>query len=401
MSKELQKFSLISLSIVGVIVLFGWFAKVISLAYLAFLLLAWLIGVLSFAYLLKTSSQRPQKFVNATLATIGLKMFGSLTILLIYGVLAPKEQILPVVLGFMVAYLALTAFEVYSILPILKNQSLPQASKSKITLITVFASPQQSEVLISMLADEGFDSFLENEQGFEAAIASKDLDLQKLNKIISSQGASFNFKEIEDQNWNQLWESQISPLEVDTRLYIRADFHAPNPNFPMELVITPKMAFGSGHHQTTYMMTRYVLDNDLRAKTVLDAGCGTGILGILAKKMGASQVVCVDIEDWAVENTQENSQINGESVEIKKGTALQLNRTFDCIFANISLNAILSELSHYSAILSRDGLLFVSGFFVSDIDRLTSEAKKYGFQLQEARQKDNWAAVKFVKNPAQ
>jgi ribosomal protein L11 methyltransferase len=394
---ELRKFSLYALAVVVFIAFGCFFLQVMSAVLLGFLLLAWLIGVLSYAYLLKMSTGRAQRFVNATLSTIGLKMFGSLTILLVFGVLAPKDLILPVVLSFMVAYLALTALEVYFILPFLKSPLPQNHQKTKITVLKVIADKQQCEVLTALLAEEGFDSFLETEQGFEAALDSKDINLQKLNQIISSQGASFSFSEIDDQNWNELWESQISPLEVDSRLYVRAEFHQPNPNFELELIITPKMAFGSGHHQTTYMMTQFVMDSQISDKKVLDAGCGTGILGILAKKLGAQKVICVDIEDWAVQNAIENAQINDQTITVLKGKALQFNENFDFIFANISLNAILAEMKHYSTILNPKGFLVTSGFFVSDIDTLTQEAAKYGFELVEKRNRDNWAAVKYAK----
>ncbi len=391
-----QRFWLYAFAIIAIIGAIGGLIGYGSIAFFLFLILAWGVTVSTFIWLTQKAFGSPQKFVNTAMAAIGIKMFGSLLALFIYGLFAPKSHIVPVFIGYLLAYLSLTALEVRFLLLYLSQK--PKAiAPQKIVVVSVKCSPEQAEMLIPELAEQGFDSFLENEEGFEAAQPAADFDVKQINAIISAHKASFSFTEIEDQNWNALWESQIKPLVVDEQLYIRADFHAPDPSYPLELIITPKMAFGSGHHQTTYMMCQFLLEADLNGKEVLDAGCGTGILSILAKKRGASRVVGVDIEEWAIQNALENAIINDVILEVHKGTSKTVTGQFDCIFANITLNAIVDELDQYSRLLRNNGEFYASGFFIADIGYLEQQAGKHGFIKKSEKRRDNWAAIKFVK----
>lgn len=201
-------------------------------------------------------------------------------------------------------------------------------------------------------------------------------------------------------NWNEEWEKNYDPIAVDELVYVRASFHESQPGFRHEIVINPKMSFGTGHHATTYQVLRLQGEIDHQGKRVLDVGSGTGILAIMAHLLGAKEVEAFDIDDWCVENGNENFDLNGLATRMGLGTIRQVNPQgpFDIILANINKNVLLDELKIYSDLLISGGYLLLSGFYTEDIDDLVQEAKKHSLELLKTSSKDNWAALILQKN---
>lgn len=269
------------------------------------------------------------------------------------------------------------------------------------TTLTVQAEAELAEVLQVELAELGFDMFLETADGFEASAESVGIDEEAARALLDQYGVqTFQFASVEKQNWNEEWEKNYHPVYVREDCVIRADFHQLDKSYAYELVINPKMSFGTGHHETTTLMSLVVLELALEGKTVLDAGCGTGILGILAAKRGATVVDVCDIEDWSVENAVENALRNevqfgqafcGKATEIS-GTAL-----YDVLLANIHLSVILEELPVYAALTKPQGLIAVSGFYVQDIPAITARAEAHGLVLRHQNHIRHWATLLFEK----
>jgi ribosomal protein L11 methyltransferase len=258
-----------------------------------------------------------------------------------------------------------------------------------------------SDILIAMIADMGFESFDQNETGFTAYISEEQL--QNVD-LLSLQFEDFTFtyssEKIEQANWNEQWEKNFEPVLVDALLCIRAPFHEPHPGVLREIVIMPKMSFGTGHHQTTRLMCRIMFKRDLKNKRVLDMGCGTGVLAILAKMLGSSAVVAVDIDDWSIENAKENCAANGCSdIKVKKGDAdiLVKEDSFDIILANINKNVLKSHMTVYASKLKPGGELFLSGFFQADVAEIRSEAEICGLVYVSGTHEDEWATIACVK----
>ncbi len=264
-------------------------------------------------------------------------------------------------------------------------------------------SPPQpgSDILIASLGDLGFESFVENEEGFEAYIdeaSESRLDL----KYLQFEEFKFTFEKekIEQTNWNAEWEKNFEPVLVEDLLLIRAPFHAEEKNAKHEIVIMPKMSFGTGHHDTTWLMCKQLFDLDLKNKSVLDMGTGTGILAILAKKLGAAPIVGIDIDEWSAENAKENCIANGGAdIEIRLGDKDLLDdyKEFDVIIANINKNVLKAQLPFYSKLLKQNGTLLMSGFFTTDVDELDEFAASYQLNLMERFHKNNWAVMKLEK----
>ena len=255
------------------------------------------------------------------------------------------------------------------------------------------------DILTADLADVGFDSFME-EDGALLAYVPEDVFSNEQMMALPIMNhtdfkVSFEHKAMEDTNWNAVWESQFDPVWVDKDLLIKAPFHEEEHHF--EVVISPQMSFGTGHHETTYLMAKYMLNNKPNGLKVLDMGTGTGVLAILAKKLGAAEVVGIDIEDNAVENAQENQLLNNISsiyfVAGSKEKIVQENY-YQQVWANINRNILLDQLATYAKALTNNGELYLSGFFESDIDTLVNEAKKCGFSLMETQNRNEWAALK-------
>ena len=264
-------------------------------------------------------------------------------------------------------------------------------------------SPMQpwKDVLEAELGEVGFESFIDSEEGVNAYIQTELFNEKEFNEIsVLSNGLceiSYTKNHVKPHNWNEEWEKNFSPINVDGRCVIRAPFHEKT-STEYEIVIEPKMSFGAGHHETTHLMGSYLLDQD---KTVMDMGCGTGILAIMAAKKGAKRVDAVDIDDWAFENTDENSERNNvHNIYASKGDAsfLEKENVYDLFIANINRNILINDMSKYAMSIKKGGELLLSGFYESDIDFLLEETQKYNFELIEKREKNSWASLKLMKN---
>ena len=274
--------------------------------------------------------------------------------------------------------------------------------------VTITITPFQNwlrDVLNSQLAEIGFDSFVEIEDGIEAYIPAKDFDNENLNFVFNAfnEGVTFDVKLefIEDQNWNEEWEKNyFEPLVIGGECMIRAPFHTEYPNAKYEIVIEPNMAFGTGNHETTSTIIESILQNDLTGKTILDMGCGTGILSILASMKGAKHIIAIDIDLWSFEGTLENTKLNNiENVSVELGDASLLGEeSFDLIFANIHKNVLIDDMQAYSNVLNIGGTLIMSGFYTEDIPDIKAKAESMGLKDNGFISKNNWVAYTFLKN---
>ncbi|MCI0919962.1 50S ribosomal protein L11 methyltransferase [Sphingobacterium rhinopitheci] len=277
----------------------------------------------------------------------------------------------------------------------------------KYTVVNFFSSDiqeWQKDLLIDELGSVGFDTFEDQDYGFSAYIPSSNLDIQALETVLLSQvdGYQLDYKieDIEEQNWNVLWESNFNPIIVDDRIYVRATFHEALPSYDYEIVIDPKMSFGTGHHQTTSMMLSYILENDFKGKRVLDMGCGTGILAILASKRGAASVVAIDFDSICFDSVIENRELNNvTNIEARLGSKEAIGaEMFDSIIANINRNILLDQLETYAAVLKSKGELYLSGFYEDqDLQILKDKCESLNIIFKENKVMDNWCAAKFVK----
>ena len=266
-----------------------------------------------------------------------------------------------------------------------------------------------ADALISELGTIGYDGFSYTDQGFTAYIPAKEYNAQAITRLEIFDFFTRNYRietsvqEIEDQDWNKVWEENFTPIVVDDRILVRAGFHAPVPGIEYEILIEPKMSFGTGHHSTTALMLRTILDNKERitGKRVLDMGCGTGILSILAAKTGAREITGIDIDEWAYNNAMENIRANGlTNITIKIGDArlLEAEAPFDVILANINRNILLEDMPHYVARLLPQGLLIMSGFYLQDLPLIQERATQSGLTFMTYREDKNWVAASFYKN---
>jgi ribosomal protein L11 methyltransferase len=269
---------------------------------------------------------------------------------------------------------------------------------------TIVTEDYQQDLLINALGQIGFDTFEEVEFGFKAYIPVDDFDKAVLEAALDDYREMFTFSYditlIPQKNWNEVWESNFEPIIIKDKIYVRATFHAPRPEFAYEIVIDPKMAFGTGHHQTTSMMLEMLLENDMTGKKVLDMGCGTGILAIMASKSGASAVTAIDYDPVCFESTIENSQLNKIfNVQTLNGSKEVIpDEQFDVILANINRNILLDQLKRYSEVLRPDGELYMSGFYETpDLDLIMDEARKYGIKYIIHKINNGWVAAKFIK----
>ena len=258
-----------------------------------------------------------------------------------------------------------------------------------------------TEILIAELGYAGFESFVEDKDGVKAYIQKaewRENILADINIFNSEEfKIDFSFSEIAQVNWNAEWEKNFDPIEVDRICTVRAPFH-PRKEFKYDIVIEPKMSFGTGHHETTFMMLQYILEHDFKGKSVLDMGCGTAVLAILAEMRGAISIEAIDIDSWCFENSKENIVRNQcENITAFLGSAnLLAGKTYDIIIANINRNILLQDMKIYADCLSNGGNLFLSGFYSEDLNMIQEACNNLGLNFVDSMERNNWIAAKFV-----
>lgn len=254
------------------------------------------------------------------------------------------------------------------------------------------------------LAEVGYESFVESPQGLDAYVQKSLFDTSLIEEIAQKYAVitpiEYSFTELERKNWNEEWEKNYQPIYIGDQCVVRASFHEPARHFPYEVIINPKMSFGTGHHETTSLMLENQLHLDHQGKKVMDVGCGTGILAIMASKRGATEIDAFDTDDWAVENTKENCLLNNSTtIRVQQGTIadVQLDATYDIVLANINRNVLLKEIPVYASFLPSGGLLAVSGFYESDARDIEKVANSSHLQLLTTKTRQNWASLVFTK----
>ena len=259
-----------------------------------------------------------------------------------------------------------------------------------------------NEILVAELGVVGFESFVETSEGLSAYIQKKDhysSILENLQILENDEfSISYRIEEIEQVNWNAQWEANFKPITVDVRCCIRAPFHD-SAGHEFDIVIEPKMSFGTGHHETTHMMIQFMLETDLKNKSVLDMGCGTAVLAILAEKKGSSSVEAIDIDEWCYQNSLENIRRNScQNIRVLKGDASLLKaQAFDVIIANINRNILLNDIPVYATCLNANGFLFLSGFYKEDIPKIQAVCKHCNLSFEAQIFRNDWVALKFKK----
>ncbi len=267
--------------------------------------------------------------------------------------------------------------------------------------VDVCCNPDFREIIMAEFAAIGFDNFQETDDGF-ITNSNTNVDSSVVDGIIKryreQSGVSYSVIEVATENWNKKWEESYSPITVEDKCIVRASFHPSQPEYPIEIIINPKMSFGTGHHETTYLMMAAQLAIDHNNKAILDAGCGTGILSILAGKLGANSITVYDNDEWVIDNVQENFNNNDVKGEILLGTAqsIAFSSKFDLILANINKNILLLDIPYYAKLLKFDSSLLLSGFYQNDLPEIEELAVNYGLQLVKTNTKNDWAMAQFL-----
>ena len=276
---------------------------------------------------------------------------------------------------------------------------------TKVTVILHPYNADASDILTSLMGDIDYESFVDTHNGFEAYIQSQHFSRERLDELqIPIEGIVFTYEveEIADQNWNEEWEKNyFQPIVIDDQCVIRGPFHPEYPQIKHQIVIEPKMAFGTGHHETTGMMLKHILDTEMTGKRVLDMGCGTGILGILASMRGATDIVGIDIDQWSVDNTIENCELNAiKNMKVLLGDASTLTNMepFDIILANINRNILLEDMVHYKKVLKSGGCLIMSGYYDEDLAMIIEKAKVNNLKFINNKEQNKWVAALFIAN---
>lgn len=270
----------------------------------------------------------------------------------------------------------------------------------KITIDVCDKPEYQVDVLTYELGEIGFSTFETVDDTLIAYAKETDFNEESLNTLSIEE---YNLEKVEDKDWNEEWEKNyFQPIVVDgdvSKCVIHSSFHTDVPKAEYDIIINPKMSFGTGHHETTSSMLRWILTDSMKGKTVLDMGCGTAVLGILAKLRGADRVVGVDIDEWCRDNATESALLNNVDMEIKLGDAsiLPKTETFNVILANINRNILLDDMDKYVRCLMKGGNLYMSGFFTEDILVIKDKAESLGLKYVDFKEKNNWVAVKFLK----
>lgn len=260
-----------------------------------------------------------------------------------------------------------------------------------------------SDILLAELGELPFDSFVEEEDGLKAYILSEfyEKDILKYVFVLNNPEFTITFttKTIEQVNWNSEWEKNFSPIVVDGTCRVRAPFHEKGTE-EFDIIIEPKMSFGTGHHATTHMMIQHILKDDFQGKKVLDMGCGTAVLAILAEMRGATAVDAIDIDEWCFLNSKENIERNNcQHITAEQGVATSLEgRQYDIVIANINRNILLSDLNVYAKTLTKKGVIYLSGFYEEDFKHISTECQKQGLAYVSHGIRDNWIGAKFIKN---
>ncbi|MFY0688133.1 MAG: 50S ribosomal protein L11 methyltransferase [Cyclobacteriaceae bacterium] len=266
----------------------------------------------------------------------------------------------------------------------------------------IACSEEFTEILMAELSMLPFDTFEETSTGLSAFSDESLFDETGVNQILERYKSSITnvrIEIIERENWNEEWEKNYDPVVVDDKIIVKATFHQIERTYPFEITISPKMSFGTGHHATTHLMLKAQLDIDHQNKRVYDLGTGTGVLAIMASKLGATDILATDVDDWCIENSLENFALNGLKAPVLKGPikVLGIEQQADIILANINKNILLDEMVNYVRLLSDGGYLLLSGFYVEDVQDLTTVAEKMGLTSQGQSDRDNWAILVFRK----
>jgi len=262
--------------------------------------------------------------------------------------------------------------------------------------ITIEATEEQQEILISQLEELNANGFEQTQNNLLAYFSENNFDSYEINQLLENY--SFNISTIEDRNWNEVWESNFQPVIVDDFCAIRADFHNPIKNVEHEIIITPKMSFGTGHHATTYMMIEQMRHLNFTNKKVFDFGTGTGILAILAEKLGASSVQAIDVDDWSIQNAKENIEKNASSnIDVELSSKIP-SKKFDIVLANINRNVIIQYLPELKNVLYENSFLLLSGLLTSDEKCIVETCNQQNFSLIRKTEKNNWISLLFVNS---
>lgn len=267
---------------------------------------------------------------------------------------------------------------------------------TQITFITESAA--QNEMLIALLSNLGFYGFEEEADLLKAYILQDNFNKKDLDEIATTYNIKYDLKDIKQQNWNAAWESSFEPVIINDFAVIRADFHRSISDVKYDIVITPKMSFGTGHHATTHMMIEQMSTVDFMNKKVLDFGTGTGVLAILAEKMGAKEITAIDNDDWSIENARENIENNkSENISVEKAGSIHLNKLYDIILANINLNVILENMQFIAAASKAGTQIILSGFLIEDENKIKTSLISNQLLFNNLIEKDGWICMKVNK----
>jgi len=263
---------------------------------------------------------------------------------------------------------------------------------------------ENEEILIALLSNNKFDSFWQTNAGLKAYILKSKFNHDSLktlcNNIHDLFKVNFKYTELEKIDWNTEWEKTFDFITIDGRCVIKAPFHNNVPKLEYEIIIEPKMSFGTGHHSTTFLMIEHLLETNLENLNILDMGCGTGVLAILSSQKKAKSVTAIDIDEWSYKNTIENCKVNKcNNIKVLLGGSEVIpNENYDVILANINRNILLDNFQYYNKHLVKNGILIISGFLETDTDVLISKAKEYNLHSQTIKTKNDWVAIKLIKN---
>ncbi|MGF1637678.1 MAG: 50S ribosomal protein L11 methyltransferase [Cyclobacteriaceae bacterium] len=266
--------------------------------------------------------------------------------------------------------------------------------------ISIFCLPEYTDMLSARLLGLNYEAFEETEYGVDAYVEENIFDQKELREVVHffDESIKFETEKVENINWNQKWESSFEPVIIENKVKVRASFQNKDNSLPYDIVIDPKMSFGTGHHETTSLMIKNLLNLPVEGKQVLDLGTGTGILSIMAHKLKAKKVLATDIEEWSLKNSHENFELNQIfDIEVLQGTIeeLKITQKFDIILANITKNILLAEMEHYVKLMNPGGYLLLSGFYKHDVPDLKSKAESLGLSFLVLDEKTSWSSLLF------